>query len=183
MSKKRTAPEIKKALRNYEKEKLVSIIMDCYKLSGDVKDYIHTLLDPDEAIENLYNKAKSQILQEFFPKHGSTKFRLSHAKKAITEFKKLTSDEERTLDLMIFYVEMGLGYTKFNRNPGEQFYDSMLSMYGKAVHEMIGKVDLYKPFFERLRNIIGDSRDFGLDFQDELIEILSELLSEWEEED
>lgn len=178
MSKSRTAPQIKRELRNFEKEKLVSMIMDCYKLSGEVRDYINNLLDPGEAIENLYNKAKSQILHEFFPKHGSTKFKLSHAKKAITEFRRLTHDEGKTLDLMIFYVEMGVGYTHFNRKPGEYFYESMLSMYGKAVIELIGQVDLYKPYYERLKNIIEDSGHIGGEFQEKLEHQFSQLADE-----
>jgi hypothetical protein len=180
MSKTRTAPQIKKELRNFEKEKLVSIIMDCYKMSGEVRDYINNLLDPDEAIENLYNKAKSQILHEFFPKHGSNKFKITHAKKAITEFKRLTKDNDRTLDLMIFYVEMGIGYVHFNRNPGEYFFESLVSMYGKAVEELKGRIDTYKPYYERLHNIIEDASHIGEEFQMKLRKLFSQLDDEKE---
>lgn len=183
MSKTRTAPQIKRELRKFEKEKLVSMIMDCYKMSGEVRDYINDVLNPAEAIENLYNKAKSQILHEFFPKHGSNKFKITHAKKAITEFRKLTHDDERTLDLMIFYVEMGVGYAHFNRNPGEYFIESLVSMYGKAVHELMGQVDLHKPYYERLQIIIDDASHIGEEFQEKLRHLFSQLVVEWEEEE
>lgn len=183
MSKTRTAPQIKRELRKLEKEKLVSMIMDCYKMSGEVRDYVNNVLNPAEAIENLYNKAKSQILNEFFPKHGSNKFKITHAKKAITEFKRLTQDEERTLDLMIFYVEMGVGYAHFNRNPGEYFFESLVSMYGKALNELIGRVDSYAPYYERLRNIIDDASYIGEEFQEKLRNQFSQLAVEIEEEE
>ncbi|HBI03418.1 MAG TPA: hypothetical protein DDY49_05245 [Paenibacillaceae bacterium] len=182
MPKTRTAPQIKRELRNFEKEKLISLIMDCYKMNGDVRDYINHVLNPSEAIENLYNKAKSQILHEFFPKHGSNKFKITHAKKAITEFRKLTHDDERTLDLMIFYVEMGVGYAHFNRNPGEYFIESLVSMYGKAVKELMGQVDLHKPYYERLQIIIDDAGHIGEEFQEKLRHLFSQLVVEWEEE-
>ncbi len=37
--------------------------------------------------------------------------RLSEAKNAISKFKKLANDELKTLDLMLYYVEVGTDFT------------------------------------------------------------------------
>ncbi|WP_168121271.1 hypothetical protein [Paenibacillus sp. HB172176] len=49
--KKPSIPEIKKALKEYEKDELISMLMDCYKMSKEVKNYVHVLLQPEEALE------------------------------------------------------------------------------------------------------------------------------------
>jgi hypothetical protein len=55
-----------------------------------------------------------KIKNEFFPDRGLGKRRLTEAKREITAFKKSTNDEKRTVDLMLFYVEMGVGDILYN---------------------------------------------------------------------
>jgi hypothetical protein len=46
-SRKLSIPEIKKTLKSHDKEILVSMLIDCYKLSTDVKNYINLQLNPE----------------------------------------------------------------------------------------------------------------------------------------
>jgi len=179
-SKKLSITEIKKALKTYDKEALISILVDCYKQSQDVKNYIHVLLNPDEAIEALYRKSKNQILNEFFPERGFAKLRLSVAKKAITEFKNLSNDELRTIDLMIYYVEMGVEFTNAYGDIDAQFYGSMISMYGSVIKKIEGKAGLYNQFNQRLEEIVGNTQEMGWGFHDELACLFGELIAEFE---
>lgn len=181
-SKKLSIPEIKKALKSYDKELLLSIIMDCYKQSKDVKNYIHVLLNPEEAIEELYQKSKHQILHEFFPPRGFGKIRLSIAKKAITEFRSLSNDELRTIDLMIYYVEVGVNFTNTYGDIHDQFYDSMISMYGNVINKIMGKENLYNQFHVRLETIVQQTDGIGWGFHDDLSHLFGELKSEFEED-
>ncbi|MGI2296144.1 hypothetical protein [Paenibacillus sp. GXUN7292] len=64
-SMKMSVPEIKKALKSYDPETLISIILDCYKTSKETKNYIHVLLKPEEAIAALYDESKQIIEEEF----------------------------------------------------------------------------------------------------------------------
>jgi hypothetical protein len=59
--------------------------------------------------------------------------RLSEAKNAISKFNKLSSDDLKTLDLMLYYVEIGTEFTNTYGDIDEKFYNSMVSMYRKVV--------------------------------------------------
>lgn len=64
-----------------------------------------------ETIQDLYVNAKNEVEDEFFPAKGFGKMRLTKAKSVITNFKKLTNDHLKTVDLMLFYVEVGTEFT------------------------------------------------------------------------
>jgi len=74
---KMTLPQIKRELREYDKDALISILLDCYKMSSEVKDYLHILLKPEEAIAELHSKTRMVIENEFFPEKGEGKLRFS----------------------------------------------------------------------------------------------------------
>lgn len=181
-AKKLTVLEIKRALKTYDKDALVSIIMDCYKQSKDVKNYIHVLLNPEEAIEQLYEKAKLQITNEFFPERGFGKLRLAVAKKAIAEFRELSKDELRTIDLMIHYVEEGVDFTNEYGDINDQFYNSMILMYRNVIDKIMDKQQLYNQFHVRLGTIVKETSGIGWGFHDVLSDIYGELIVVFEEE-
>jgi hypothetical protein len=161
--------------------KRISIIMDCYKLSGDVKNYLHVLINPDDTVEELYRKSKSLIIQEFFPQRGFGKLRLSQAKKAITEFKSLSNNEDKTIDLMIYYVETGVEFTNSYGDINEPFYNSMASMYSNVIKKIKTQNGLYIKYNERLKAIVTNTADIGWGFHDALSYLYEEFLSNFEE--
>lgn len=54
---------------------------------------------------------KNIITHEFFPNRGFGKARLSVAKKAISDFKKLSDFPLNNADIMLHYVENGVQFT------------------------------------------------------------------------
>lgn len=179
---KLSIPALKKALKAYDQETLISILVDCYKQNQEVKNYIHVLLSPEEAIEELYLKAKHQILVEFFPERGSTKMRLSVAKKAISDFKKMSNDELRTIDLMIYYVEVGVDFTRTYGDIDEPFYSSMISMFDGVCSKVGAKEGLRNKFNRRLEKIVKNAQGTGWGFYEDLSIIYHELFAEDEED-
>ncbi|AST97819.1 DUF6155 family protein [Shouchella clausii] len=173
--KKLSIPEIKKALKSYDKESLITLLIDGYKQSQEMKNYIHVLLNPEETIEELYQKSKNQILHEFFPERGDAKMRLSVAKKAITEFKKWCKDEIRTIDLMIYYVEVGVDFANEYGDIYEQFYNSMISMYGNVVDKINNNLELCDRFYQRLKSIVMNTSGMGWGFHEELYSLFGQL--------
>ncbi|MDF2647115.1 MAG: hypothetical protein K0Q73_2920 [Paenibacillus sp.] len=85
-------PELKKQLKTYKAEELVSIIIDCYKSSSDVKSYIHMMMEPESTENQLFDEAKKKILHQFYPDRGEPKLKLAEAKKAISEFSMVSSN-------------------------------------------------------------------------------------------
>jgi hypothetical protein len=93
-------------------------------------------------------KYKEIIENEFLPVNGFGKARLSVAKKAIIEFKKISNDKQANSELMIFYVRTVVRYTDCYGDIDELFYLSMESMYKRAL-DFIFKSSLKHEFDDR----------------------------------
>lgn len=87
----------------------------------------------------------------------------SRSKKEITTFKKVTNDEKRAVDLMLFYVEQGVEFTSSFGDVSEGFYTSMIKMFDQVAIECDRDENLYKIFSERLYNVVSNgSRRLGI---------------------
>jgi hypothetical protein len=180
---KLSLPELKKQLKSYKTNDLISIIVDCYKLSDDVKKYVHIMLEPESTAQQLFEEAKSRIVQEFYPNRGEPKLRLAQAKKAITEFNKLCNDHVKTLELMIYYVELGVEFTNDYGDINEQFYYSMESMYQNVLKKIRAERGrgLYNLYRDRLIAIVNNTEDIGWGFHDQLAGMYLEMEHEYED--
>jgi TusA-related sulfurtransferase len=176
--------ELKKQLKTYKAEELISIIVDCYKSSDDVKKYIHVMLDPESAENQLFDEAKIKISRQFYPERGDPKLKLAEAKKAISEFNKLCSNPVRTLDLMIYYVEVGVEFTNDYGDIHEPFYNSMESMYQNVLNKIRTEKDqgLYNLYRDRLKAIVENTDGIGWGFHDQLDEMFFEIAQEFGED-
>lgn len=160
--------ELKKQLKELTKEELIKDIANLFKKNDFVKDYYNLKYNEDNSLLILV-KYKDIIENEFFPKSGFGNARLSVAKKAITEFKKISSDKEQLAELMIFYVENGVSYTNCYGDINEQFYTSIENMYEKVL-EFIIYNNLLSKFKERCIKIMTDTAGIGWGFHDQLCE-------------
>ena len=158
--------ELKKVLKDSTKEDLIKDIVDLFKKNNFVKDYYGSKYNTDNTL-SILNKHKDIIKNEFFPQRGDGKARLSVAKKAITEFKKISQDKALVADLMIFYVEMGVEFTNSYGDINESFYLSMEGMFEQAVKFIISN-DIDKLFRERCEEIVHNTDGIGWGFHDGL---------------
>lgn len=184
-SSKLSLPQLKKQLKSYKTDELVNMLVDCYKLSDDVKNYIHVLIEPEGTVDSLYTAARAKVEQEFYPHRGAPKLRYAQAKKAISDFNKFSNDTHKTIDLMIYYVELGVRFTNDYGDIDEPFYNSMVSMYWnvlKKIQALDGpeSFGLYK---QRLYAIVKDTRGVGWGFHDHLAGLYFEFASDYEAED
>jgi hypothetical protein len=69
-----------------------------------------------------------------------------------------SNDEVKTLDLMIYYVELGVDFTKTYGDIYESFYSSMASMYGNVLKKINGNDGLLRLYKSRLENIVFNTR-------------------------
>lgn len=177
-------PELKKQLKTYKVEELISIIVDCYKSSDDVKKYIHVMLDPESAENQLFDEARINISRQFYPERGEPKLKLAEAKKAISEFNRLCSNPVRTFDLMIYYVELGVEFTNDYGDIDEPFYNSMESMYQNVVNKIRAAKDpgLYSLYRDRLNAIVVNTDGIGWGFHDQLDGMFFEIAQEFGED-
>ncbi len=123
---------LKKHLNNCSQSELISDITELFKRIPSVKDYYQIKLNPQEEKE-VAAKYKKIIEHEFFPTRGFGKAKLSVAKKAISDYRKICKTNTSLIDVMLFYVEQGVKFTNAYGDINESFYLSMEGVYEQAV--------------------------------------------------
>jgi hypothetical protein len=168
--------ELKRSLKESTKEQLIKDIVDLFKKNEFVKDYYCSKYSDGNDI-SLLIKHKEIIENEFFPDNGFGDARLSVAKKAITEYKKVNDNPVHIAELMVFYVENGVKYTDCYGDINEQFYLSMESMYERAL-KLITSKKLEGKYRGRCHKIVNDTQDMGWGFHDQLCETYYSYIEE-----
>ena len=92
--------ELKKILKQQTKEDLIGLLTECYKSNDKIKEFISARYAGKDIVKQLYEVYREKIHNSFFPSRGDA-LKLSEAKKAITDFKKLCSDDRLILNLML----------------------------------------------------------------------------------
>ncbi|CEG26389.1 DUF6155 family protein [Bacillus sp. B-jedd] len=177
-------PELKKKLKEYDQKELIQLVTELFKASKDVQSILSVKFLGDEATEELYNNAKKAVESGFYTKRGEPTIRLAEAKKAIANFEKLSGDEEKTLDLMLYYVELGVDFTNSFGDIDYTFYNSMVGMYDKVTSKCAMEEEYYHSFASRLKQILYETADIGWGFHEALVDSFSEMgYSDDDEED
>lgn len=97
--------DLRKYLKELEKDELEKQIIDLYERFKSVKVFYDFVFNPRE--EELLQKAKYKISKEYFPEtKRKAKARRSIAQKEIRHFKQLGVDPYITADLMLFNIEI-----------------------------------------------------------------------------
>lgn len=168
--------ELNKNLKEATKGQLIKDIVALYKKNEFVKDYYNSkYCEGNDGA--LLIKYKEIIEHEFFPVNGFGEARLSVAKKAISEYKKINDNPENLSELMVFYVENGVSYTDCYGDINEQFYLSMEGMYERALKH-ISSNNLERKFDERCKKIVSDTKNMGWGFHDQLRETYYSYIEE-----
>ncbi len=160
-----TISKLKKELSGKSEKELTDEIVNLFKKIPQVKEY-YTVALCAEGEEHVLDKYKNIITHEFFPKRGYGKARLSVAKKAINDFKKISDKPQLIIDIMLHYVEEGVDYTAQYGDINASFYDSMGKMFEDAL-KLAEKHNKLAPFQEKCEEIVNEACD-GWGFKDEL---------------
>jgi len=167
-----TISQLKKALSEKTEKELIEEIINLFKKFPQVKEYF-TLAFSAEGEEHVLEKYKEIITNEFFPKRGYGKARLSVAKKAISDFKKISGKPPFIIDIMLHYVDQGVNFTGQYGDIDEPFYNSMEKMFEDAL-KLAEKNNLLPFFQENCEEIINGACE-GWGFQDGLTDTYHEL--------
>lgn len=160
--------DFKKLLKSYSQDDLIRLIVELAKTSKEAQNYLAAKVQGETAVIELYEEAKIQIEQEFFPRKGEPKLRLSHAKKAISNFAKFTDDPFLKTNLMLYYVEIGTEFTVAYGDIDGPFYYSLATMFEQVTDACSRDERLYERFSERLEAVVLNARGIGWDYPDNL---------------
>lgn len=156
--------DIKKELKKLDKNKLIDLVADLYKKNKSVKEFFDFYVNPDE--RELFNKYRDKVVEAFFPRRGYN-VKLKDGKQAISDFKKLGPSTDLLADLILFYVETGVKFTKDFGDIDEGFYSSLTTTYVKAL-TLMKKENLLDKFADRAAKVVSDTRGIGWYFHDYL---------------
>ena len=159
-------------LKQRTHDELVNDIATLFKRFDAVKDYYQLQLD-ETSSKAITDRYKAVIRQEFFPERGFGKANLSVARKAITDCRKLVTSHQEMADLMLYYVEMGVEFTRTYGDIDEPFYNSMENMYKRAA-EFISQHNMRDQFEPRCQKIVRNTSGMGWGFHDGLNAIYDE---------
>lgn len=166
---------IKDNLSALTSKQLVQLIGELYDLNQLNQSFLNARFLKNEASLKNY---KSQIRRALYPDFDSGKqdISFSKARKAISDFAKATSDRRQTLDLMVYYVEVGKEMMDAFGMDYEAFYDSMESMFRKIVERLKNQDrHLIAIFWDRLKKVERAAQSTGYGYGDSLREMMTEL--------
>ena len=165
--------EIKRELRKLDKEKLIEIVADLYKKNKSAKEFFDFYVNPNE--RDLFEKYQDKIFESFYPKRGFG-YKLKEGKKAITDFRKLTTSSDSVADLMLFYVETGVNFTIDFGDIDENFYLSLERTFVQAL-TLARKENCLDKYDDRASKVVRDTKNIGWGFHEYLTEVYYEFLS------
>ena len=101
--------EIKHELNNYEKDKLVHMLVDLYKKNKFVKEYLNHFVKLDE--NKLFVLYQSKLSEELYPS-THRKYNLNKAQSVLSEFKKFNPSPEYLAEIHLYYIEVAIQFVR-----------------------------------------------------------------------
>lgn len=166
---------IKKYLQQFSKEQLIAQIIELNAKYKDVKTYYKFSINPNSTqAKEVAKKIICKCISTTINTNGS-KLKLREARKAVTDFKKLSPTENDIADVMLFYVECGVDFTNTFGDIDEPFYNSIAGMFHDAC-KYIKTNGIQAQFKQRCKKIVDDARNTGWGFHDELSHYYSDFI-------
>ncbi len=130
--------DLKKYLKDLNKEQLENQILELYEKFSEVKVYYDFVFNPKE--EQLIREARLKISNEYFPVRSKrAKLRRSVAQKFIKHYLTLGVDAFLIADLMLFNIEIAQAYSSEKIIKPELLYKSMLNSFEQAIAFLMDK--------------------------------------------
>lgn len=168
-SKKKQTPswfDVKAVLTRLDQPHLLELISDLYCLSNDNKAFLHTRYAVGDDVLGPYKKIIKECM---YPDVLSEEVEIIRAKSAIEDYSKAVCDVKGQAELLIYFVECGNQFTLDNGDIDEEFYDTLVEVYGEAIKKVLA-VPAHEQgdFRKRLKKIMLSSDGIGWGYHDGL---------------
>ena len=176
--------DLKKNMQKADKEELINLIRDLFRLSEENRRYLLARCMDTKADPGILEAYKEIIKNEFFPEKGYGMLKYSVAEKAINSYFEASGDFEGKMELMFFYVENGVNFTNKYGDIDERFYNKiggMLEKFCTLLKTPEGK-SIYPQFKNRLFDIRNKTKTIGWGFGDEVNFLVKDIEDFFEEE-
>ena len=172
--------ELKKELSALQKNELMDIIIDLYRkapLAKEILDENYSFTNP----EDVFQKYKKQISDEFFPEKGFGKLRYANIRDALSKFNKISKDPGYMAELLFTHVRCGIDFTNEYGDIDERFYENI----EKALERFlvyISENNLLDKYRKQCFGFIDETDGIGWGFHDEIGNLVYEFYGDVEEE-
>lgn len=151
--------DLKKYIKELNKEQLEEQIIELYEKFSAVKVYYDFVFNPKE--NSLLQESKIKISNEYFPLKTSgrgkkPKMRRSVAQKYIKHFMVLGVDPFVIADLMLYNIEIAQTFSAGNAIKQDLFFKSMLNSFEQATHYLVAN-GILPEFKLRLKSIQNEA--------------------------
>ena len=168
---------IKPQIEALSSAQLVALVKDLFDYSSDNRSLLAARMLPQGDSGAALEKYRKQIVDQFFPKRGFGKLRLGEARKAIRDYRKLTSDWVGAVDLMLTYVENGTRFTNEYGDIDEPFYNSLESVLDDMLKLLMTPdgARIYPTFQRRIERLAHEASGIGWGYGDQVTDQIEEL--------
>lgn len=165
--------DVKRNIKGFNKDQLLELIGDLYRLSENNKEFFHTRFSICEDLLESYKQIIQDAIHPYLEDNETLD--IGRAEDAIERYSKAIDDVKGETELMVFFVECGNNFTLSYGDIDDEFYDSVLLMYEKAIQNVTGlTLEEQKVFKERLHKIMDSASGIGWGYHDGLRELYYE---------
>lgn len=178
-------PNLRKQLAAMSQAEIVNLVMQLCTLNRDNEAFVKQHLGDDTGMDQALERAKAMVRKQLWPDRGLPKLKLNEAKKAISQFQKISRQPSATIDLMLCYVESGVKCTRQYGDMYGEFYSSMITMFQEVLGRLLelGDPAVISTMKSRVEACAAGSRGIGWGFGDEMTSLYSRWAAELGETD
>jgi hypothetical protein len=141
-SNKPTWRDVKQVIRDHERDQLISLIQDLYRLNSSNADFLNARVLGGVGAAASLDSYKKRIRTAICPDQPwKQEVKLRDGRKAISDFRKASGDVRSVIELMAFYLQCGNDFTLDFGDIDGAFYDSLCSMLDQMVKLMLSEND------------------------------------------
>ena len=165
--KKPTWSNVKKALADYDRPKLIALISDLYASNPANKIFLHARFGTGEEALEPYLKI---IEDSLYPDvHKNKPIQIAKGKKAITDYTRAVGDPKGILELMLCFVEKGANFTASYGDIDSEFYLALERMYDNALKLLLTMDEqTIAEYRDRFGAVVTSTSGIGWGFHDKL---------------
>jgi hypothetical protein len=165
--------DVKRNIKDFNKDQLLDLIGDLYRLSANNKEFFQARFSLSEDPLESYKRTIQNAIHPYL--EGNETLDIGRAEDAIERYSKAIDDVKGETELMVFFVECGNNFTLSYGDIDDDFYDAVLLIYEKAI---LNVVELspkdQKVFKERLHEIMESASGIGWGYYDGLRQLYYE---------
>ena len=165
--------DLKARLADFDRAGLLGLVQDLYTASKDNQTFLHARFGLGDDVLKPYKVTIDRALWPDVFKNQDTS--VAKAKKAIADYKKAVGQPEGLAELMVFFCERAVGFSRDVGLQDEGYFDALVRMFGQALNAIEALPGPHRPpFLSRLDTVRHLGHDLGYGVGDDMDDLLGE---------